>query len=94
MPRLAAALALVLVASSLALPRPAAAATDYPSGYRGFHTHAEMVAAVEAIAAAHPSIVRTFSIGESYQGRELLGGQGVRQRRDRRGRARGPTSTG
>ena len=72
MPRLAAALALVLVASSLALPRPAAAATDYPSGYRGFHTHAEMVAAVQAIAAAHPSIVRTFSIGDSAQGRELL----------------------
>ena len=72
MPRLAVALALVLAASGLALPRPAAAATDYPSGYRGFHTHAEMVAEVQAIAAAHPSIVRTFSIGESAQGRELL----------------------
>ena len=72
MPRLAAALALVLSASGLALPRPAAAATDYPAGYKGFHTHAEMVAEVEAIAAAHPSIVRTFSIGESHQGRELV----------------------
>jgi carboxypeptidase T len=72
MPRPAAALALVLVASALALARPAVAATDYPAGYTGFHTHAEMVAAVEAIAAAHPSTVRTFSIGESHQGRELL----------------------
>jgi carboxypeptidase T len=72
MPRLAAALAVVLAASGLALPRAATAATDYPAGYRGFHTHAEMVTAVEAVAAAHPSIVRTFSIGESHQGRQLL----------------------
>jgi carboxypeptidase T len=72
MPRLAAALAVALAASAFAVPRPAAAATDYPSGYRGFHTHAEMVADVQAVAAAHPSIVGTFSIGESYQGRELL----------------------
>jgi hypothetical protein len=72
MPRFAAALAAVLLASSLAVPRPAAAATDYPSGYRGFHTYAEMVADVEAIAAAHPSIVRLFSIGQSAQGRDLV----------------------
>src|SRR5690349_1920245 len=74
MPRLAVALALavVLVASGLAVPRPAAAATDYPSGYRGFHTYAEMVAEVDAIAAAHPDIVRTFSIGETAQGRDLV----------------------
>jgi carboxypeptidase T len=65
MPRLAAALAVALAASAFAVPRPAAAATDYPSGYRGFHTHAEMVADVQAVAAAHPSIVGTFSIGES-----------------------------
>ena len=72
MPRLAAALALALVMSVLAPPRPAAAATDYPAGYKGFHTHAEMVAEVAAIAAAHPSIVRTFSIGDSAQGRDLI----------------------
>ena len=72
MARLAAALAVALMTSGFALAGPAAAATDYPSGYRAFHTHAEMVADVEAVATAHPSIVRTFSIGDSYQGRDLL----------------------
>ena len=72
MSRLVAALAVALLASALAVPVPAAAATDYPSGYRGFHTHAEMVAEVEAVAAAHPSIVQTFSIGTSAKGRDLV----------------------
>jgi hypothetical protein len=73
-PALGTALALVAALSggSLGVPSPAAAATDYPVGYTGFHTHAEMVAEVTAIAAAHPTIVRTFSIGESHDGRELL----------------------
>jgi carboxypeptidase T len=53
-------------------PAPALAATDYPAGYRGFHTHAEMTAEVQAIAAAHPDIVHAFSIGHSDQGRTLL----------------------
>jgi hypothetical protein len=61
-----------LLAVAFAIPAPARAASDYPTGYTGFHTHAEMVAEVGAIAAAHPSIVRTFSIGESHQGRDLL----------------------
>jgi hypothetical protein len=73
MPRLAAALAAALVASTLALPRPAAAASDYPAGYRGFHTYTEMVTDVEAIAAAHASIVQLFTIGQSAQGRDLIG---------------------
>ncbi|HEX5827016.1 MAG TPA: M14 family zinc carboxypeptidase [Candidatus Limnocylindrales bacterium] len=69
-------MAVALAAASLvapaAAPSTAAAASDYPSGYRGFHTHAEMTAAVERIAAAHPGIVEVFSIGESWQGRALL----------------------
>jgi carboxypeptidase T len=73
MPRLAtAAIAAAVIASSLAVPRPAAAATDYPSGYGRFHTHAEMLADVQGVAAAHPSIVHLFSIGESVQGRDLV----------------------
>ncbi|MDQ1324433.1 MAG: hypothetical protein QG587_1769, partial [Chloroflexota bacterium] len=48
------------------------AAEDYPPGYRGFHTHAEMVAEVTGIASAHPDIVRAFSIGTSGLGRDLL----------------------
>ena len=44
---------------------------DFPAGSEGFHTYAEMSADVAAVAAAHPSIVKRFSIGRSYQGREL-----------------------
>src|SRR5205823_11383703 len=48
-----------------------AAATDFPRGWEGFHTYAEMSAEVKAVADAHPNIVQRFSIGKSYQGREL-----------------------
>ena len=37
----------------------------------GYHTYAEMVADLDSVVAAHPTIVRKFSIGKSYQGREL-----------------------
>ena len=73
MPRLAAALAVALVVSVLAVPRPAAAITlDYPSGYLGFHTYLEMLVDVREIERAHPGIVQLFSIGESAQGRDLI----------------------
>jgi carboxypeptidase T len=64
----------VLLAVGLAtvFPHGAGAATgDFPRGWEGFHTYAEMSREVAAVAAAHPSIVRRFSIGKSYQGREL-----------------------
>jgi hypothetical protein len=60
------ALLLALITTSATL-----AATDFPSGYRAYHTYAEMVADLNAVVAAHPDIVRKFSIGRSYQGREL-----------------------
>ena len=47
------------------------AATDFPAGLRGYHTYAEMVADIEAVAAAHPGIVSLRSIGRSAQGRTL-----------------------
>ncbi|HEY5435955.1 MAG TPA: M14 family zinc carboxypeptidase [Candidatus Limnocylindrales bacterium] len=50
---------------------PARAATEFPAGYEAFHTYAEMVADIRAVQAAHPGIVRLFSIGKSYQGRQL-----------------------
>jgi murein tripeptide amidase MpaA len=49
-------------------PRPA----DFPVTDAGYHTYAEMVAEVQTTAAAHPSIVSLFSMGTSYQGRDLL----------------------
>ncbi len=63
---------LLAVALATVFPQGASAATgDFPRGWEGFHTYAEMSREVAAVAAAHPSIVRRFSIGRSYQGREL-----------------------
>ena len=39
--------------------------------FTGFHTYAEIGAAAKAVADAHPSIARRFSIGTSYQGRQI-----------------------
>ena len=49
----------------------ASAAGEFPAGHRGFHTYAELSADVAAVAAAHPDIVRRFSIGTSHKGRQL-----------------------
>ncbi len=51
----------------VAQPQP----TDFPAPDAAYHNYAEMVAEVQAVAAAHPTIVQLFSIGTSYQGREL-----------------------
>ncbi|HEY8438043.1 MAG TPA: M14 family metallopeptidase [Candidatus Limnocylindrales bacterium] len=54
------------------LVAPASAATaDFPAGWEGYHTYAEMVADVAATAAAHPAIVQRQAIGTSYQGRTI-----------------------
>ena len=63
--------AIGLVAAALLLPGTAAAATEFPDGYRAYHTYAEMVAALDKVVAAHPKIVRKFSIGRSYEGRQI-----------------------
>jgi hypothetical protein len=63
-------IALALVVPALA-PAGALAASDFPVGWRGFHTYPEMVSEIHAVAAAHPDIVHLVSIGQSYQGRQL-----------------------
>ena len=68
---MAGALIAVVAAVALVPPSSAFAATNFPSGYRAYHTYAETVADLDAVVAAHPGIVRKFSIGRSYQGREL-----------------------
>src|SRR5258706_12917624 len=56
----------------LAAAAPAgAAAADFPTGYTAYHTYAEMVADVNAVVAAHPTIVQKVAIGHSYQGRTI-----------------------
>ena len=68
---LAGAFIAIVAAVGLLPPAAALAATDFPAGYRGYHTYAETVADLDSVVAAHPSIVRKFSIGTSYQGRQL-----------------------
>ena len=46
-------------------------AGNFPPKDSRYHTYSEMAAEIHAVAAAHPSIVQVFSIGKSYQGRQL-----------------------
>lgn len=64
-------LGVALAGPGLARPDAARAASQFPPGYEGFHTYAELAAETAAVAAAHPSIAQRFSIGRSYEGREL-----------------------
>jgi hypothetical protein len=68
---IASAVVLGLVASFVPAARTTAVAVEFPAGWERFHTYAEMSAEVAAVAAAHPEIVRRFSIGRSHQGREI-----------------------
>ena len=61
----------LLAATGLLTPHAVAADPEFPPGDTGFHTYNEMAAEVAATAAAHPAIVKRFSIGTSYQGRQL-----------------------
>jgi hypothetical protein len=71
-PRLMALICLTLVVFLGAAPTAGAATRDFPSGSRGYHTYDEMRIEVSRIARAHPSIVRQFTMGWSYQGRRLV----------------------
>jgi carboxypeptidase T len=63
--------AALVAATVLPVGSAAAAEPEFPAGYEQFHTYAEVGAAVAAAEAAYPDIVDAFSIGKSYQGREL-----------------------
>jgi carboxypeptidase T len=49
----------------------ATSATEFPRGREGYHSYTELAADIATVAAAHRDIVSVFSIGKSYQGREL-----------------------
>ena len=66
------ALLAVLGLSLLALAAPSsAAAADFPPKDSGYHNYAEMVAEIKKAEADHPDIVDVFSIGKSYQNRNI-----------------------
>ncbi len=46
---------------------------DFPPGDSAYHNYAEMVADVQAFAAAHPTMAHIFSLGTSFEGRDLIG---------------------
>lgn len=76
MPTLTRALSSVILASLMAIAGSApvtapVAAADFPAKDSGYHTYTEMVAVLDQAVAAHPTIVKKFSIGKSYKGREL-----------------------
>jgi murein tripeptide amidase MpaA len=63
-----------LLASLAVLLTPASvAAANEPSGYEYFHTYAEVKAEIDDAVAAHPQIAQRFSMGTSYEGREIWG---------------------
>lgn len=63
-----------LVASLAVLLTPASAvAAGEPSGYEYFHTYAEVKAEIDAAVAEHPGIAQRFSMGMSYEGRQIWG---------------------
>jgi carboxypeptidase T len=60
-----------VVLSAMPVAAAPVAAADFPSYDSGYHSYTEMVADIKATAAAHPTIVSVFSIGKSYQGRDI-----------------------
>jgi hypothetical protein len=46
---------------------------DFPPGDSAYHNYGEMVADVQAFAAAHPTMAHIFSLGTSYEGRNIIG---------------------
>src|SRR4051794_9475316 len=60
------------LAAPLPAPAPATAAEpDFPATMSGYHNLPEMVAEIHQAAVDFPSIVSVFSIGKSYQGRDI-----------------------
>jgi carboxypeptidase T len=57
------------------LPETNAMITAFPAADSGYHDYAEMVADIQLVAANHPDIFSIFSIGTSYEGREIWAGK-------------------
>ena len=65
------ALGILAAAAAVATSAGPAHAENFPAKDSLYHTYAEMVTEIHAVAAAHPDIVSVFSIGKSYQGRDI-----------------------
>jgi carboxypeptidase T len=65
------ALAALVAAALGAIGAAPASAADFPPQDSLYHSYSEMVTEIHAVEAAHPDIVHVFSIGKSYQGRDI-----------------------
>jgi carboxypeptidase T len=69
-----AAVCLAVTAVGFGLPAAQASpATVEPPGFEYFHTYAENEQVIDDAVAAHPNIAMKFSIGKSYEGRDIWG---------------------
>ena len=69
-------LAALFLAAALAVPAvapatAAAAEPNFPASMSGYHNWPELVAEIMQAQKDHPDIVSIFSIGKSYQGRDI-----------------------
>jgi len=64
-------LATLLATILLAFSAMPVSAGDFPPKDSRYHNYDEMVMDIHATEAAHPNIVHVFSIGKSYQGRDI-----------------------
>jgi len=58
---------LLLGAAPVAATAPADPA-NFPAGYTGYHTYAEMLSQMRATVSAHPSIAKLYDLGSTFQG--------------------------
>jgi hypothetical protein len=65
------ALALAVALPAIAPTSAAAVEPDFPTRMSGYHNWPELVGEISQAAIDHPDLVSVFSIGTSYQGREL-----------------------
>ena len=60
-----------LLLLAIVAPVATVAAADFPAKDSRYHSYAEMVAELNKAVADHPAIVQKFSIGQSYQNRQI-----------------------
>jgi carboxypeptidase T len=70
-PRRSMSLGVLGAVAFIALSAVPVAAAGFPAKDARYHDYPEMVAEIKATEAAHPEIVDVFSIGKSYQGRDI-----------------------
>lgn len=57
------------------LPETNAMLTAFPAGDEAYHDYAETVAEIQQVATNHPDIFQIFSVGTSYEGRQIWAGK-------------------